>query len=325
MQLLTRYLISLLLILPMPLMANDTVQQALAEYAWKKRQLIIFSPNINHPEYQLFERLEKEFKDEFIDRRLQVWRVLPNQIVMLESQAQGKINNQDFYQYFQVNTNDFRLLLIGYDQGEKLRQKTVDIDYLFAEIDQMPMRQQEMAEKTEPKKESQMEEQLIDDVSRDDMQSALGGKWQMVSDQVMGGVSDGTMLLTEKAGRRCLQLQGNVSTDNNGGFLQLALDLNQGQSFDASAFKGIKIDVFGNGEDYNLHLRTKGLWFPWQAYRSSFRTEPKWQTVELPFAEFQAYKTSKALNTAKLRRIGLVAIGKDFAADVCLGSIQFYK
>lgn len=325
MQLLTRYLILLLLILPMPLIANDAVRQALTDYAWKKRQLVVFSPDKNHSEYQSFERLEDEFRGEFIDRRLQVWRILTDQIVTLENQPRGEINSHDFYQHFQVSPNDFRLLLIGYDQGEKLRQKTVDIDNLFSEIDQMPMRQQEMTVRAEPKKESQMEGQLIDDVRRDDMQSVLGGKWQMVSDQVMGGVSDGTMLLAEKAGRRCLQLQGNVSTENNGGFLQLALNLNQGKSFDASAFKGIKIEVFGNGEDYNLHLRTKGLWFPWQAYRSSFNTQPKWQNIELPFAEFQAYKTSKSLNTAELRRIGLVAIGKDFTADVCLGAIGFYK
>jgi hypothetical protein len=36
------------------------------------------------------------------------------------------------------------VILIGYDQGEKLRQDTVDLERLFAEIDQMPMRVREM-------------------------------------------------------------------------------------------------------------------------------------------------------------------------------------
>ncbi|CAA6828072.1 MAG: Complex I intermediate-associated protein 30 (CIA30) [uncultured Thiotrichaceae bacterium] len=182
-----------------------------------------------------------------------------------------------------------------------------------------------MAEQASVKKESTKQEGVIDDLSREDAQSSLGGKWRMLSDQVMGGVSIGKMVLTEQGGRRCLQLQGLVSTENDGGFLQLVLDLNQGKAFDASSFRGVEIDVLGNGDDYELHLRTLGLWFPWQAYRASFTATSQWKTVTLPFTKFMAYKTSKRLNTAKFKRVGLVAIGKNYQADICLGAIRFYK
>lgn len=308
--------------------AESGVVEALNNYAWEKRQVIVFSPTANHPQYQLTNQLAREFRAEFDDRRLQIWRVVENQAVTLNNQERANLNSQQFQQHFSVNPEYFRLILVGYDQGEKLRQSQVDVDRLFAEIDQMPMRQQEMAEKTTVipvKQEQNMEDAMIDDRRSGTMETSLGGKWQLISDQVMGGVSSGSATITEKDGRSCVQMTGNVSTDNNGGFLQIALDLNDGKTFDASQYTGIKLDVWGNQEDYGLHLRTKGLWFPWQAYRSNFKAMPEWKTITLPFSEFQAYKTSQALNPAKLKRIGLVAIGRDFEADICLGKVRLYR
>ena len=57
-------------------------------------------------------------------------------------------------------------------------------------------------------------------------------------------------------------MQGNVSTENNGGFVQIALSLSDKDDFDASAFAGIEMEVAGNNEDYNIHFRTSDLWFP---------------------------------------------------------------
>jgi hypothetical protein len=46
--------------------------------------------------------------------------------------------------------------------------------------------------------------------------------------------------------------------------------------------------------------------------------------VRIPFADFEAYKTSQDLRLDKLRRVGLLGIGRDFQADLCLASIRFY-
>ncbi len=119
-------------------------------------------------------------------------------------------------------------------------------------------------------------------------------------------------------------MRGDVSTENNGGFVQMALSLSDQGIFDASGFDGLELEVSGNNEAYNIHLRTAGLWFPWQSYRATFNATPDWQTVRIPFAEFEAYKTSQDLPVDKLRRIGLLAIGRVFQADLCLASIRFY-
>ena len=124
--------------------ANEKVRLALSEYAWDKRQLIVFAPSSENKQYLLFKKVEVEFRDEFEERKLHTWHVIANDSVRLESTVKGDITNQHFRDSYDVGENEFRLLLIGYDQGEKLRQKEVNIDYLFAEIDQMPMRIQEM-------------------------------------------------------------------------------------------------------------------------------------------------------------------------------------
>ena len=75
----------------------------------------------------------------------------------------------------------------------------------------------------------------------------------------------------------------------------------------------------------HLHLRTGDLWFPWQAYRTTFQTTGEWQQVQLPFKDFTPYKTSSKLNIDRLKRIGVVAIGRNFTANICLAQIGFYR
>jgi hypothetical protein len=150
----------------------------------------------------------------------------------------------------------------------------------------------------------------------------IEGQWRLVTDQVMGGVSSGRLTEDTYAGRPCVHLTGQVSTANNGGFVQMALDLGR---FDASAYAGIVFQIAGNGETYNVHLRTSDLWLPWQSYRASFVAGPDWQEVRIPFARFEPYRTGRDLRSDRLVRIGLVGIGRDFAADFCVGEIAFMR
>jgi hypothetical protein len=168
--------------------------------------------------------------------------------------------------------------------------------------------------------------EVIDDFTLPAPSAKNGASWQLVSDRVMGGVSRGTMARETIAGRNALRMQGTVSLENNGGFIQVALNLSpNGAPIDASSFAGIEIDVLGNGEMYNLHLRTADLSRPWQSYRHSFAAGEEWKTHRLPFARFDAHRISVALDPAKLRRMGIVAIGRAFEADIAIGGIRFYK
>jgi Complex I intermediate-associated protein 30 (CIA30) len=166
--------------------------------------------------------------------------------------------------------------------------------------------------------------QLIDDRSSGDARSALGTSWRLVTDNVMGGVSRGGMQFATAGGRPCLRLTGTVSLENNGGFVQASLDLDKSGLLDARGYAGIEIEVFGNGESYNLHLRSADTRIVWQSYRASFQAPPRWQTLRLPFASFQPYRIDKPLDLSKLRRLGVVAIGREMRADICIARLTLY-
>lgn len=149
--------------------------------------------------------------------------------------------------------------------------------------------------------------------------------FQLVTDTVMGGVSQGTLTQEMVLGRQAYRLRGMVSLENNGGFIQMAADLQpDGSATDASAFAGIQIDLTGNGETYNIHLHTSDLTRPWQSYRQSFIAGPEWETHRIPFTDFTAHRTQTPLDITKLRRIGILAIGRAFQADISVSDLQFY-
>ena len=167
---------------------------------------------------------------------------------------------------------------------------------------------------------------LIDDFSRSDLVSNLGTQWRGVSDQVMGGVSEATILHDTVEGHACLRLRGDVRLENNGGFIQAALDFApSGDVIDASQFTGIRIVVRGNGKQYSAHLRTPNAVRPWQSYRAHFNAGPNWETIDIPFDEFKPYRLEAQLDTTRLKRIGLVAIGRAFSADLMVSRMSFYR
>jgi hypothetical protein len=142
----------------------------------------------------------------------------------------------------------------------------------------------------------------------------------------MGGLSRGTAVRETVAGRAAIRMRGEVSLENNGGFIQMALDLApDGCSLDAGGFEGVEIDVLGNGERYGAHLRTPSVTRPWQSYRQSFTAGPEWQTVRLPFARFEPHRIGVPLDIRCLARIGMVAIGYAFAADLAVARLALYR
>ena len=173
---------------------------------------------------------------------------------------------------------------------------------------------------------SMAEEVLISDQRlTDQLETRLGNRWRLVTDSVMGGVSDGYLSVDTVKGKRCLRLGGSVSLENRGGFLQAALDIQDTIVSDATGFLGLAIEVFGNDHDYNLHLRTRDLWLPWQSYRASFHAPARWQSLKLPFEAFSGYRIEKKLDLKHLNRIGLLAIGREFFADLCLAKLTLYR
>ena len=166
---------------------------------------------------------------------------------------------------------------------------------------------------------------VVDDFSRDDLISLVGTPWRGFNDRVMGGISEEAIALTTIDGRRASRLTGDVRLENNGGFIQMALDLApEGRTLDASADTGVLLIARGNGESYGVHLRTPDCVRPWQSYRADFVAGPEWREIRLPFARFEPYRLTEPLNVRHLRRLGLVAIGRAFHADLAVSTIGLY-
>jgi hypothetical protein len=167
---------------------------------------------------------------------------------------------------------------------------------------------------------------LIDDFTDVGLISKLGTPWRGVSDQVMGGISEASVSHGVIDGRPCLHLTGDVRLENDGGFIQAALDLTpRGETLDASSFAGVRIIVRGNSEKYSVHLRTPDNVRPWQSYRAHFTARPDWETIDLPFESFVPYRLEAPLDRTRLRRIGLVAIGRALYADLAVSRLAFYR
>jgi hypothetical protein len=149
--------------------------------------------------------------------------------------------------------------------------------------------------------------------------------WEFVADTVMGGVSTGRIERIADP-RPATRLTGHVSLDNNGGFLQMAADLcPRGGVIDAGGWSGLELDFRGNGERYELRLRTDQLTRPWQSYRAGFMAPPDWTTQRFAFADFVPHRTTAVFDPGRLRRIGVLAIGRVFEADVSVAAVRLYR
>jgi len=153
-----------------------------------------------------------------------------------------------------------------------------------------------------------------------------GKYWQYVSDRVMGGVSDGQVNLEKEGEMYYSRLTGNVSTANNGGFIQLRAGVSFANSEkNGKNLQGVRLNVRGNGETYYIHIRTNENWSPSDYYSATFKADSEWQMIDLPFNKFERkWSTNSTLDAKNIRSFGIVAYGKDYVSDVSVSTIEFY-
>lgn len=167
---------------------------------------------------------------------------------------------------------------------------------------------------------------IIDDFELARPQTALGTRWQAFSDRVMGGVSDLRVGRDVIEGKAALRMIGNVTRDHGGGFVQLALNFAVGGGpWDARAFAGLELLVYGNDEQYNAHLRTSDVTWYEQSYRATFVAPRAWTRIRLPWAGFVPHRLTAPLDSGALVRIGLLGWMREFQADLALGEIALYR
>lgn len=162
-----------------------------------------------------------------------------------------------------------------------------------------------------------------DEIMIDNFESNSEVRWEYFSDQVMGGVSEGTASFGSDNGEAYVQMTGDVSTANNGGFIQLRTKLASGADKNA---QGIYIKVRGNDQKYYIHLRTRGTMLPWQYYQAGLDVTDDWKIIRLPLENFKPSGSwlRKAAVPTSIRSIGVVAFGRNHQADIQISEIGFY-
>ena len=116
----------------------------------------------------------------------------------------------------------------------------------------------------------------------------------------MGGLSEASGSHDVLDRLPCLRLTGDVRLENDGGFIQAALDLTHScETLDASNYTGVRITVCGNGEKYSVHLRTPDNVRSWQSYRAHFTAGADWEIFELPFEGFCASIAGRTHGTGR--------------------------
>ena len=151
--------------------------------------------------------------------------------------------------------------------------------------------------------------------------------WRFVTDGVMGGVSTGRLDFAAQDGVDFARLTGDVSTANNGGFIQFRAGLNlSGMPDGGAGLTGIRVTSRGNGETYFVHLRTRDNRRPWHYYATPFTAGDDWQQATLPFDSFRhsAGMTPPTPRPQDIISIGIVAYGRNHRADVSVSDIGFY-
>jgi monofunctional biosynthetic peptidoglycan transglycosylase len=134
--------------------------------------------------------------------------------------------------------------------------------------------------------------------------------WLAVNDDVMGGVSQGTV---RRADDGKLEFSGLLSLENNGGFASIRT---RGPSLNLSEFESLIVRVRGDGRRYSFSVRTD-LPVPAGAYYFDFDTrEGEWQEIRMPFESFQVRSFGRTLpvaprlNRSQVRSLGFIISDK---------------
>ena len=149
-------------------------------------------------------------------------------------------------------------------------------------------------------------------------------KWEFISDNVMGGVSTGTVEFLSINGNLNALIKGQVSTENNGGFIQIRYELNDTNLIETSK---IRVVAKGNNQKYFIFLRTKGTILPWQYYSHEFDVRSEYDEFILQIKDFKksGMLLSNQIDPKKITSIGIVAYGRDHLAELYVKELEFLE
>lgn len=146
-----------------------------------------------------------------------------------------------------------------------------------------------------------------------------GHQMNVVNDGVMGGLSQGTIEMTQNDS---LLFKGNISLQNNGGFSSFRIG---GKLWDLSAWKGVEILVKGDGRTYGLRATTDETFLRSSvSFTADFKTvKDEWVKLQIPFSKMKASwrgrKLDRNFDPAQIKGLGIILADKQagkFALEI---------
>ena len=120
--------------------------QVFTDYRWQNRLLLVFAPAPDREEVRAQQGLFEDKEAELKDRDLLVAYLFPEE-GRIEDETVSAEDTTSLRERYGVAEDDFVVVLIGKDGTAKERlEEPMQPTNLFATIDAMPMRQQEMKE-----------------------------------------------------------------------------------------------------------------------------------------------------------------------------------
>jgi NADH dehydrogenase [ubiquinone] 1 alpha subcomplex assembly factor 1 len=114
------------------------------------------------------------------------------------------------------------------------------------------------------------------------------GKWMVVNDGVMGGLSKGTFTAGESG---TAVFKGTISLENNGGFSSVRCNTGK---IDVEGFTTLELHLKGDGKKYQVRIQENSS--DYWSYIYYFQTSGAWETIKIPLAEMYPSFRGRKLN-----------------------------
>ncbi len=156
-----------------------------------------------------------------------------------------------------------------------------------------------------------------------DFNTADEASWQVVNDGVMGGRSQGYVVIEEGM----LRFTGTLVTQG-GGFTSVRTN----RSVDLAGYDGLELRVRGGGRTFEVEVDddTRRRWRS-VSRRAPFETDAEWALVRVPFSAlrttvFGQRVSAPPIDLANVKRIGLYILdGKDGPFRLEVDAIRAYR
>ena len=127
--------------------AQDAMSLDLSAYQWKNRLLLLFAPHRDDPELNALQKQIMAQIGGVKDRDLVIFQLFEQEGSRVDKKDLSPDTVSWLRKRYAADVNQFIVVLVGKDGGVKLKQVgPVDLEDIFARIDRMPMRIQEMRE-----------------------------------------------------------------------------------------------------------------------------------------------------------------------------------